>query len=190
MVVDEAVSEQYIRKESSSKARLLLIVMWMVAGFLLCASYKSVLLATLVSVEYEKPVDTLDDLLETEKPIVGYPTIAYFLETDPRIKMREVANKFDGENWALPYGSIYRKQYVCLIMRSSLFLKKILFRIPPRFFQSELIKLGGPLDRRIYGDRVYVGKELFFSFGYSYVVPKASPLQVSAQLPSMCTLQA
>ena len=118
MVVDEAVSEKYIRKESSSKARLLLIVMWMVAGFLLCASYKSVLLATLVSVEYEKPVDTLDDLLETEKPIVGYPTIAYFLKTDPRIKMREVANKFDGENWTLDKGSIYRKQYVCLIMRS------------------------------------------------------------------------
>ena len=117
MIVDEAVSEKYIRKESSTKARLLLIVMWMVAGFLLCASYKSVLLATLVSVEYEKPVDTIDDLVETEKPIVGYPTLAYFLKVDPRIKVRELANKFDGENWALPYGSIHRKQYVCHIMR-------------------------------------------------------------------------
>ena len=117
MIVDEAVSEKYIRKESSTKARLLLIVMWMVVGFLLCASYKSVLLATLVSVEYEKPVDTIDDLVETEKPIVGYPTLAYFLKVDPRIKVRELANKFDGENWALPYGSIHRKQYVCHIMR-------------------------------------------------------------------------
>ena len=79
MVLDENVSERYIRKERSTLARLFLIVNWMGAGFLLCASYKSVLLATLVSVEYEDPVDTIDDLLETEKPISGHPTIAYFL---------------------------------------------------------------------------------------------------------------
>ena len=110
MIVDENVSNKYIRKESGAKARLILIINWMIVGFVLCASYKSVLLATLVSVEYEKPINTVDDLLKTEKPIVGYPTISYFLTIDPRIKFKELAKKMDAENYSLPYGSVYRKK--------------------------------------------------------------------------------
>ena len=110
MVVDENLSDNYIRKERSAKARLLLIVVWMIVGFLLCASYKSVLLATLVSVEYEKPINTIDDLLKTDKPITGYPTIGYFLSVDPRIKMKELAKKMDDEHYSLPNGSVHRKK--------------------------------------------------------------------------------
>ena len=109
MILDESVSTSYIRKESSTLARLILIVNWMGAGFLLCASYKSVLLATLVSVEYEDPVDTIDDLLKTDKPIIGYPTIAYFMNIDPRIKMNTLAKKIDGD-FKLEYGSERRKK--------------------------------------------------------------------------------
>ena len=58
---------------------------------------------------------------------------------------------------------------------------KYLDAISPRYFQSELIKLADHLERRVYGHKVYIGKELMFSFGYSYVVPKASPLQVRSQ---------
>ena len=101
MIADESVSNLYIRKESSAKARQFLIINWMLFGFFLCNSYKSVLRATLVSVEYEKPIDTLEDLLKTDKPIIGYPTIAYFLKVDPRPKMEELGRKVDFENWSI-----------------------------------------------------------------------------------------
>ena len=38
--------------------------------------------------------------------------------------------------------------------------------------------MAGPLEDRVYGKHVYRGKELLLSFGYSYAVPKASPLKV------------
>ena len=41
--------------------------------------------------------------------------------------------------------------------------------------------MAGPLENRMYGKHVYIGKELLLSFGYSYVVPKASPLKVITQ---------
>ena len=47
---------------------------------------RSVLLATLVSVDYEKQIDTVEDLLETEKPVLtGSNTImSRLLQSDPR----------------------------------------------------------------------------------------------------------
>ena len=44
------------------------------------------MLATLVSVDYEKQIDTVEDLLETEKPVLtGSNTImSRLLQSDPR----------------------------------------------------------------------------------------------------------
>ena len=41
----------------------------MIVGFLTSSGFKSVLLSTLVSTEYERPIDTVVDLIETDMPI-------------------------------------------------------------------------------------------------------------------------
>ena len=94
----ESVDKKYIYKGPCAKSRFVLILGWMIISFLLTISYKSVLLSTLISISYEKTVETVDDLLKTEKPIVGLgnSTVPIRLQTDPRANVRELAGKV---NW-------------------------------------------------------------------------------------------
>ena len=52
--MDEAIPDQYITKRSCAAARKLLVSQWILVGFLLTLSYKSVLRANMMSTEYEK----------------------------------------------------------------------------------------------------------------------------------------
>ena len=45
-----------------------------------------------------------------------------------------------------------------------------------RSLKNEIVRLGPDLAKTIHGN--YVGKEQLFSFGYSYLVPKVSPIKV------------
>ena len=89
----EPVEDSYIHKENHAKARKLLIPIWMFLAFILSVGYTSVLLTTLVSIEYEKPVDTAQDLVNADKPIYVYPTTAAMLSVDPRENVRDLAKK-------------------------------------------------------------------------------------------------
>ena len=93
--MDEAVEDKYIISAHSSKARNFLIMKWMMLAFLLNASYRSVLLATIVSPLFEKPIDTIEDMINTEKPIYALNTsgISFMMRIDPRESVREVGKK-------------------------------------------------------------------------------------------------
>ena len=98
--MDEVVEDKYVINARCAKARKFLIMKWMFLAFLLNASYRSVLLSTIVSPLYEKPVDTIVDMLKTETPIYALNTsgISWMLRSDPRVNVREVGNK------VLPFG--------------------------------------------------------------------------------------
>lgn len=66
----------------------------MLYGYVLSLGYKSVLLSTLVSVSYEKPVDTVKEAINADKPIValGNSTTETRLKTDVRASVRKLAN--------------------------------------------------------------------------------------------------
>ena len=89
-VIDEPQVHQqivpYISHTSGSKARLVLVMKWMLVGSLLTMSYKAVLRAMLISMEHELPIDTLDDVLESNMPVrfPGDTGMANMLKTDPR----------------------------------------------------------------------------------------------------------
>ena len=53
----------FINERKCSKARLLLVCVWLLAGFLLTISYKSVLRSMMMTVEYEKTIDNLEDMI-------------------------------------------------------------------------------------------------------------------------------
>ena len=74
-VVDEGVPDRFIysNKKPYSKARTPLVAAWLLLGYLITMSYKSVLLASLVSIQYEKPIETLEDMLVTDKKILVMP---------------------------------------------------------------------------------------------------------------------
>ena len=95
LLVDEAIEDKHISLKSGYKARNFLILVWLLSGFLITCGYKSVLLSTLVSVEYESPIDTIEDLLNSEKPIFVDTSIkAIYISNDPRDGIKELDGKF------------------------------------------------------------------------------------------------
>ena len=68
---------------------------WAVIGFLLTISYKSVLLSKLITIEYEKGLDSIDDVLRSNKPVVtdGTSAITKLVKSDPRGKMKEIGER-------------------------------------------------------------------------------------------------
>ena len=96
-LIDEAQEDSYIARRSCSKARKLLVMKWMVVGFFFSISYKSVLRAMMIKVEYEKTIDTIDDMLQSEMPlmIASDTQLPRLLETDPRKKIKELSEKVE-----------------------------------------------------------------------------------------------
>ena len=67
----------------------------MIVGFLLTTSYKSVLRAMLMKVYYEETIDSIDDMLKSERSLMAaidtlVPTL---LASDPREKVKELAKR-------------------------------------------------------------------------------------------------
>ena len=52
-VIDEAQEDSYIARRSCSRAREILIMKWMLVGFLMTISYKSVLRVMMMRIEYD-----------------------------------------------------------------------------------------------------------------------------------------
>ena len=72
-IIDEAQGHHdqsnYIIERKCSRARSMLVLKWTVVGFLLTISYKSVLRSMMMKVEYENTIDSVDDLLESDRKL-------------------------------------------------------------------------------------------------------------------------
>ena len=68
---------------------------WALIGFILTISYKSVLLSKLINIEYEKGLDSVDDVLRSNKPVVldGASADINLMQSDPREKVREIGKR-------------------------------------------------------------------------------------------------
>ena len=50
-----------------------------------------------------------------------------------------------------------------------------------RLFNYETLRIGTEMEEDGYGEKVRMGKELIFSFGYAYPIPTASFLKASGK---------
>ena len=101
-VIDEA-QEVLVKKRthniiesSSSKAKIFIILIWIICGYVLILSYESVLRAMLMKTYYEKRIDSIDDVLATEREVlVPMRTGIWFdmMVSDPRPKVRDLAKR-------------------------------------------------------------------------------------------------
>ena len=160
-----------------AKSKKLLILQWIVLAFLLSAAYRSVLLATIVTPAYEESIENLDDLLRTTKQILvpeGTKT-SKLLRKDPKAdietlhKKVEFYNKVDGKH---PQSVLEGYENQRLISICVLILLNLLCRS----LQNKIVRLGPRDDKYLYGN--YLGQDRLFSYPYSYLIPKASPLKV------------
>ena len=155
--MDEAVEDRHISIKSGYRARNLLISVWLLTGFLITSGYKSVLLSTLVSIEYERPIDTIQDMLMTEKAIIVDVNIKkIYISNDPRDSIKELDKKFTFYN--VTNGVVPD-------------------RVQHSMFNNEAVLVATDHAALIWGSKVYQGKELLYSRGSGFMVPKSSPLK-------------
>ena len=98
-LIDESLGQHdknnYLAERKCSNARSLLVMKWTIIGFLMTMSYKSVLRAILMKTEYEDTIDTIDDLLQSDKKLmISEDTpLKDLVEKDPRAKVQALAEK-------------------------------------------------------------------------------------------------
>ena len=94
-VIDEAQEDDYIARRSCSGARKLILMKWMIVGFFFTMCYKSYMRAMMIKIDYEKTIDTIDDMLKSEIAInmASGTQMPMLLANDPREKMKALANK-------------------------------------------------------------------------------------------------
>ena len=92
-VIEESQKHDYFHKQPCAIAREMLILKWAMIGFLFTISYKSVLLSTMINIEYEKPLDTVEDILRSDKPVFIESGMIDLLKSDPREKIKELFKK-------------------------------------------------------------------------------------------------
>ena len=80
-------------------ARDVVVLKWAIMGLILCASYKGILLSKLINIEYEKGLDSVEDVLRSEKTVVFDGSAAFnnLLKSDPRENVKEL------RKWTKPY---------------------------------------------------------------------------------------
>ena len=90
--IEENQEDHYISKKSGAKAREVLVIIWIFSGFLLSISYKSVLRSNMIHIQYENPIDSVEDLLQTNLQVFvdGASAMAKLIAGDQRQKMIEV----------------------------------------------------------------------------------------------------
>ena len=64
--------------------------LWIFLGFLITISYKSVLLANMTYREYERGIDSIEDMLNSGKPLMVIRSIHDFFDNEPRPQVIEL----------------------------------------------------------------------------------------------------
>ena len=84
----------------------MLVVKWLTVGYILSLSYKAVLRPILMTTEYEKSIDNLDDLLASNKKLFAAIDAGFgeMIGSDPRMKVRELFKKNQVEYYTFGTG--------------------------------------------------------------------------------------
>ena len=106
-IIEEVQTHTYVNNRKCAKARQMLLIIWLFVAFTLTISYKEVLIANLVNVEYEETIDNFDDLLQSGLPMGVPPNtlIPHLLENDPRESAKSLwsdSEKIVFYNFTLP----------------------------------------------------------------------------------------
>ena len=90
--MDESQEHHYIRNRGCAKSRQFLLLMWLIVGCFISMSYRSVLLASMVSSEFAETIDTIEDTLHSGLPyyVAGNSGGPVLLNGDPRPSIKRL----------------------------------------------------------------------------------------------------
>ena len=94
-IIDESQEHRHICNRDCAKSRQMLLIMWLVAGYVITMCYRSVLLSNMVNIGHEKPIDTIEDLLHSGLTLYcpGNQAGRYLMNTDPRESVRKLVKR-------------------------------------------------------------------------------------------------
>ena len=100
-LIDQSTADEktydYKTKLNYSRSKLMLVAAWMIGCFSLINMYKSLLLAMLMTVQYEPTLDTLDDMLSSEVQIMlpADTGMKALWTSDPRDRVQALSNSVE-----------------------------------------------------------------------------------------------
>lgn len=91
----------------------------MIVGFLLTISYKSVLRAMLMKIYYDETIDSIDDMLKSERSLMtaGDSIVPNLIASDPREKVKKLAERVSFYKFGSGRGSDFKHVVDGYIMR-------------------------------------------------------------------------
>ena len=107
-LIDESQNHNLINNRACAKSRQILLLTWLVVGFFISMSYKSVLLANMVNNQYEETIDTVEDILRSGMPfyVAGNTGGPVLLNGDPRASVKQLVKNqvryYDLTNQEMP----------------------------------------------------------------------------------------
>ena len=95
-VVEECQNVKIIHMRPCAKAREVLVLKWLIVGFILTISYKSVLLGNMIKIKYEKGIDSVDDVLHSNKKVAIHSNtpLTKMLDVDTREEIHQLRKRF------------------------------------------------------------------------------------------------
>ena len=105
-IIDEVQEYKYVNNRNCAKARQLLLITWLFVAFNITLSYKEVLIANLINVEYEDTIDNLDDLVRSGMPIClpENGLLTQLVLNDPRDSAKQLLDKIVYYKFTIPFG--------------------------------------------------------------------------------------
>ena len=82
----------YILERKCSRARSLIVLQWTLVGFLLTTSYKSILRSNMMKMEYDITIETIDDVLQSDRTFLVAGFQRALLMTDTREKVKQLTS--------------------------------------------------------------------------------------------------
>ena len=189
-IIDEAQGahrhNNYAIQRSTSYARSLIVFKWMIVGFILTISYKSVLRAMMMNIYYEKTIDSIEDMLASERTLwaASDTILRVLLASEPRKKVKDLVERVhfykagtgrpDDLVW-LEEGYIFKNSYT---VTDSL-IHVLNFSIVNLKYVSIVPKFSP--NKGKYG-KAYASKEKLYVEQTAFLIPKSSPLKASIMI--------
>ena len=106
--IDESLPHRWFHRRGFKHSRMFLLFIWLFLGNVLSMAYKSTLLSTLITIRYEKTLDTIEDLDKSGLGLLICEgcVLDWLTASDPRPVMKRINTR----RKMVPYNGKSRKE--------------------------------------------------------------------------------
>ena len=109
-VLDETIPWTIYMRNSFIRSRKLLLIQWLVMANILSHVYKGSILSSLININYEEPIDTIEQMVESGLPfyVLGNSAAVWVTKTD----QREMVKTLNARRFDMPWEGVTEEKYL------------------------------------------------------------------------------